>query len=424
MSPERPPQPQRPAWASVTREHVPAAPRNDQAPVPVPIDVDTDSDIIRPVNAPPPEETFPTSADNLPGGLQPQQVSPYSAFFDGSADNEDAPPVRDSDSVRELGQFAVTNASFLAAGAQTPMSGIPRVAPKRRPDSQAPVNAPLDLPQFSEDEERFVPRFEPAVGLVAAAQPSVSFSSTDASEPTASADDGAHTGAVPDNQVTTSENPRVADSAPIESSTPADHGPTEPPYTADDDSSSTPWWLSVAALVVYGVIILAVVAYVVASALFTSETVTIEPEVLVEGPAAPDVTPIELEDPTPFLQGVPLTTPTHALANVVSHDVSEIDAPAGRVAEAHDLTYSNGTTDYTVRAYHHFSEADAQQSYDALAEGSTDTAEVVAAGEVVGERAILTTDDGTVIVWRNSATVLSVTGPEEGIAEFYDLFGW
>ncbi len=199
-------------------------------------------------------------------------------------------------------------------------------------------------------------------------------------------------------------------------------GGEEPPMDTAVEVS-IPWWRSVVALVAYGVIVMGGVGFGVVQLLGAADRIELAQEVIIEGPELSGITPVELEDPTDFLAGAPQYAHDTALIEVVTYELSEVDLYA-RTAEVYDLTYSNGSDTFTVRAYQHFRESEAETAWESLSEGSTDIAPVEAFGEVVGQRAVLDTDEGTVVTWRNLTGVFWLTGPDDDVVEFFEFYGW
>ncbi len=355
--------------------------------------------------SPPSEETFPTL-----GGFPPATVTPYESgeATAGYGDNDQQAPV--TDPVRALGQSAITNAQFSAGGAHTPMGGVPlprasflsttaEVPIATPPTATTPtVDAPARVSPFASVaapslEPGFVPTFEARELTPTGSQPTVSF---------------AHV------MPSSSE-------LPIE---PAPPHHASDPHSGDTAHASSPWWRSVVALVAYGVIVMAGLGYGAFIVFLQPAPVALAAEVLIEGPPDNGIAPIEPSEPTAFLAGAPLKTPTHTLTEVQSYSLGELDHLPGRTAEVHDLTYFDGTTTYVVRAYQHFNTDDAVETFASITVEAPGVVPVEIAGEQVGERAELETEEGRAIVWRNATAVFVLTGPEAGILEFFTLFGW
>ncbi|HZJ39597.1 MAG TPA: hypothetical protein VFD20_01430, partial [Demequina sp.] len=172
-----PTKPQMPlsAHSAVTPQIPPAAPEHIAAPepeqtaepeqvaepaptadsIPTPIEADED-EIIAPILPPPDTEIMPRAGDDesTVGDAPASGTTPWSPTesSEGQSEREFSPAP--TDSVRQLGASAISNASLQAAGAPTPISGVPRV-----PEHEN------EFPSFG-DEEPFVPRFEPSASTM------------------------------------------------------------------------------------------------------------------------------------------------------------------------------------------------------------------------------------------------------------------
>jgi hypothetical protein len=353
-------------------------------PYPIDVELDEDDDVIRPVVSAPPEETFPASGEHRIVGTESDPISPYPPPDDAADASSTA------DAYRLLGASAVANATLSAAGAPTPMGGLPKLNPHES-----------DIPLYGEDTEAFVPRYEPAVGMSETREPTHAFAPTEAETEvlTVEQDEQAPFPAGDDNTTGT-------DSTGI-----------------DDVDPKDPWWRSLVALIAYGVVLMAVIGFAIYRAFFVPVPVTLPAEVLLEGPESNTLTPVEVVEPTDFVAGLPTATVAHALTDVVMWELGDVEFLPARAAEVVDLTYSDGAEEFVVRAYQHFHEDDAVKTYAALAGDAGDVEPVEAFGEEVGERALLDTDDGLEVVWRNGTVVFHLTGPEENIVEFFQFFG-
>ncbi len=128
--------------------------------IPTPIEADED-EIIAPILPPPDTEIMPLAGDDESkvGDALAPGTTPWSQTVASAGPSEPDSSPAPTDSVRQLGASAVSNASLQAAGAPTPTTGVPRV--REYED---------EFPSFG-DEEPFVPRFEPSAGTT----PTVSF---------------------------------------------------------------------------------------------------------------------------------------------------------------------------------------------------------------------------------------------------------
>ena len=178
-------------------------------------------------------------------------------------------------------------------------------------------------------------------------------------------------------------------------------------------------------LIVAGVVAASVIGYVAYRLFFTPEaTVLPTPTVIAPAPSA-SAEPIELTDPTPFLDALPRVVGTDVLVEYSSADtVGDTELPA-RAAEHDTLSYgpAEGTVTYTVEAYQHYTVEDAETAYAAYSEGFTDVADVVVAGTVAGERASSTSGSEGTVVWRNGTAVFVLTGPADGVLAFFEQYG-
>ena len=131
--------------------------------VPTPIEAD-EAEIIAPILPPPASEILPRAGEEE-HDAGPTESPSTPSRSPGSPDTPDATQFSPApaDSVRQLGASALSNASLQAAGAPTPMGGVPRADDNS--DS---------FPEFGE-EEPFVPRFEAPAREDPPQTPSVSF---------------------------------------------------------------------------------------------------------------------------------------------------------------------------------------------------------------------------------------------------------
>ena len=172
------------AHSAVTPQISPAAPEHTAAPepeqtaepeqlaepettadsIPTPIEADED-EIIAPILPPPDTEIMPRAGDDesTVGDAPASGTTPWSPTESSEGQSEKEFSPAPTDSVRQLGASAISNASLQAAGAPTPISGVPRV-----PEHEN------EFPSFG-DEEPFVPRFEPSVSTMPTPTPTVSF---------------------------------------------------------------------------------------------------------------------------------------------------------------------------------------------------------------------------------------------------------
>ncbi|HZL80713.1 MAG TPA: hypothetical protein VFC06_02045, partial [Demequina sp.] len=134
--------------------------------IPTPIEADED-EIIAPILPPPDTEIMPRAGgdESKVGDAPASGTTPWSPTESSEWPSEREFSPAPTDSVRQLGASAISNASLQAAGAPTPISGVPRV-----PEHEN------EFPSFG-DEEPFVPRFEPSASTtpMPTPTPTVSF---------------------------------------------------------------------------------------------------------------------------------------------------------------------------------------------------------------------------------------------------------
>ncbi|BDZ62551.1 hypothetical protein GCM10025873_23420 [Demequina sediminis] len=123
----------------------PAAPRAHRAePRPEPIEIDVDDDLTAPNPGPPAHEVLP------------EPRSPFEAASHDAAPATPSAPLRPFD---RLGAAAATNAALSAAGAPTPLGGVPRVASRDASDLATAAHLGFAL---EDDAPAFVPTFATA----------------------------------------------------------------------------------------------------------------------------------------------------------------------------------------------------------------------------------------------------------------------
>lgn len=294
------------------------------------------------------------------------------------------------DPFRELGDAAVLSASLSAGGGPGTVATSASVSATERPsapwnthqDGHQPSNAatpPTDLPEIANDAPAYAPSFRTAVP-VAGEPAGLGF----AGHPAVEGGGGEGT----------------SDPAPVKD----------------------PWWRSTVFLIIVGLLVMGGLGFA-AWMLFGPEddTVALTPEVLVEPAAEATIEPITIDNPTDFQAAMPSTVGAFSMTGIAAPNVADAGLSA-RAAEIADLTYSDGSTDLTVRAIQHYNEADATAQFEALAADGTDRQPVEVGDAQVGERATVAVDGGEQIVWRNGTTVLTLTGPADEAEQFYALF--
>ncbi|MDN4477968.1 hypothetical protein QQX10_06810 [Demequina sp. SYSU T00039] len=364
----------------------PLSPRRS-APSPEPVDVEVDeSVIVSPVASPSPDEVAPE-----PRG--PFETMP-----------QDAPAVADGPltSIQLLGRAAAANASLSASGAPTPLGGIPRV--------DANGAAPADL---GDSEPRWVPTFAGAAAApgdeprVSTPEPAIA-SAADLRRHHLDAD-------------TPLYRPRVA------ASEDGTEGPGSPPDTpapppAVDLAERRPGraW----PLVLIGLLTIAAITLAILWPALHPAAIDIPAQRVMSAPAGAVVEPIELEEPTPFLAAMPLVAGTWALTAVDTHAAASDEALPGRVAEWHTLTYSDGTEEVTVEARQLYTEDDAHLALVAAAGSDAELTDATAGGQVVGERAELSDEEDTRVMWTHGSAyfeAVGAAGTVDGLVEALGL---
>jgi len=389
----------------------PAAPRAHRAvPRPEPIEIDVDDDLTAPNPGPPAEEVLP------------EPRSPFEATTHDAALAAPSAPLRPFD---RLGAAAATNAALSAAGAPTPLGGVPRVErgdasdlataahlgfaledggpafvptfATTRPDADAPAITRLP----SGDAPLYRPRVVPTVfaPVMAGAD------DAPAAPPATSPSRGATA---------------ASSSPPAEPTTQAAGG--DPGSGSGSDSGSGGSGAGAGSgrgpgrawpLIVIGLLILGGIASALWWGVLRPEAITLPEQRVIEAPAKTSVEPITPEDTTAFLAALPTTAGTWALVAVVTNDPLIDDALPGRVAEHHTLTYSDGAAEVTLEARQLYHAADAHDALVREAGADAELAEAVVAGTVVGERAERTGDGQTRVMWTHDAAYFEAVGPSD-----------
>ncbi|WP_291382529.1 hypothetical protein [Demequina sp.] len=179
------------------------------------------------------------------------------------------------------------------------------------------------------------------------------------------------------------------------------------------------WWL-IAALVVASA-----AGVLVYRTFLLPEPITLPVPTITATPPGPQGAPITIADPSDFVAALPSTVQTYVLREFESIDpLTEPTLPA-RTAEHAKLSYGEaaGSPAFVVDAYQHYNVDDAQQAYNAYAEGATDVEPVLVDGEQVGERALTEQGATGTVVWRNVTAVFVLTGPAESVLDFYEHYG-
>ena len=377
--PLTPTKPTVPAW--IQRETVPQV-----------VDADED-EVIAAVAQPPAEELLPRRA------AHPSDTAP-SLPDDGdiAPERSAATALWNSDPVHRLGDSAVASASLSAAGAPTPLGGVPLATPEN----------PMTSPSFGEEFPLFTPSFAPQ-------------EAEQVGTPTEQADALA-AGIVAHGEAQFVSSGSGLDAgvayAPISIGDPA-AAPVEEPTEPTPPSGKTRrrWWLlALLALIVVG----AVVATL--AVLNRPEAVVIPGVTVTEPPPSPTITPLPAPTASAFQSAMPTTVGTYSLVEATALDPEDISLHAGRVVDGIDLTYRSGDDIMKVRALQYYSEDDAKQMFTQFVGADVATEPVTAGGNTVGESAIITSPKPG-MVWRNGTSVFILTGPLLQISDFYEQFG-
>ena len=440
---QEPPAPAEPESLAPTKPIVPAWIQRNEAPAPadeddedVPVEA-TDS-----VEPPAAEEMLPSPVD--------------SPLEEVSAPDAPAAPWS-GDAVQMLGDSAVASATLSAAGAPTPLGGVPTV----------PADEAITPPSFGDEGPRFTPTFAPqeppheppsmakadalAAGIVAEEQAILASKSADldggvayspvsfddaAAEPTKRhPDEPAELASTVDTQVMPVM-PVAPDTQVLPVAVPATAAATAgataggiPPIVTGDpgEPMAQPapasgkkkrrWWL----MILIALLIAAAIA--AAFAVLNRPDPKVVPGATITQPApSPTLAAIAAPSGTAFQSALPTTVGTFALVEATVLDPADIALTAGRVADGVDLVYRDGSNTMNVRALQYYSEDEAKQMFTQFAGEGAATQPVEAGGTTVGESAIITSPKPG-MVWRNGTSVFILTGPALLVSDFYAQFG-
>jgi len=313
------------------------------------------------------------------------------------------------DAVQLLGESAVTSAALSAAGAPTPLGGVPI----------APADSSVTPPDFGVGPT-FVPAFEEepqpqhatpnqvkadalAAGIVAHEQERLASQAT-------TLDGGA------------AYTPRAFGEPTVELDTTRETAPAIPgePTVPAEPASGRPTgrlWLW---------ILLAVVALAIAGVLYAvlnRPDPAVVPGATITQPApSPTIVPSPAPTGSDFQAAMPTTVGTYSLTGATPLDPADVALTVGRIADGVDLTYRSGDDTMSVRALQYYSEDDAKAMFTEFAGEDAATEPVEAGGTTVGEKAVVTAPKPG-IVWRNGTSVFILVGPPLHLAEFYAQFG-
>ncbi|MDN4475225.1 hypothetical protein QQX09_05045 [Demequina sp. SYSU T00192] len=396
----------------------PRASAGTPAPVPVDLDIDHD-DVAAPVPGPAADEVLPEPRSPL----------------DAAADAEAVASARRSRSdVELLAAAAAANAAMHAAGAPTPLGGVPRVA------AGAVATGPeTDL---SHGEPAFVPTFAPVAGGTAAraaSQPgptpvaarTTAPTPTDgtpawlavAQEGTAASSTAPHDPPLYRPRVMAASFPAVGiGAAEPGTAQAARDGDGETPDAAPTRPARAPrdraWPLILVGLLVLGGILAGAAWY-----LLRADTVEIPGQKVLVPPVERALDPIEVEDASPFLAAMPPTVGLWSLVEVHSPNPAKDTALPDRVAEVQVLTYGDGASQITLTARQLYTDEDAAKALSRAAGKDAELADATVAGEIVGSRAVIEADGQTTVRWTHGSVYLEATGPTGEVEPFVETLG-
>ncbi|WP_062383167.1 hypothetical protein [Demequina iriomotensis] len=422
-APIDPPRPGEPADVAPSKPAAPraASPYLSPVPVPVPVDLDID-DVAAPFAGPEAAE------------ILPEAWSPLDA--DGAPEERPAAPARTT--VEALGAAAAANAALHAAGAPTPLGGVPLVGPRTGAGAGA-ATATLE-----DDGPAFVPIFatHPAAtrddAPVVTTTPSGAARTANAAPPAAPAwhavaaavdggGDGTPGPALYRPRVTAApEGAGGSSSSPTPGARTASAGGGDGPphhgrHRNGERHPGRAWPLILIGLVILGG------AFVAAwYLLLRPEPVTLPEQHILTEPQVTETPAVEAfvpEDPSPFLAAMPTVSGPWTLTGVTTLDAASDNALPDRVAEAHRLTYSDGTSEISVVARQLYSRQDAVAALTRAAGDGTEITEATVAGTDVGKRAEREVDAGTRVMWTNGSAYFEATGSPADVASLLETLG-
>jgi len=326
------------------------------------------------------------------------------------------------DAVQLLGESAVASATLSAAGAPTPLGGVPL----------SPADTSVTPPDFG-DAPSFVPEFEEeapepptphnvkadalAAGIAAHEQERLA---SQASELDAGAAYTPRAFGEPNAELASNREgappAAPATAAPTTTALEPEGEATTQAEPASGRRSGRLWlWilLAVVALAIVGVVY----------AVMNKPEPTVVPGVTITQPApSPTIVPSPAPTGSDFQAAMPTTVGTYSLTGATALEPADVALSVGRIADGVDLTYRSGDDTMTVRALQYYSEDDAEAMFTQFAGEDTATEPVEAGGTTVGEKAIVTAPKPG-LVWRNGTSVFVLVGPPLQLAEFYAQFG-
>jgi hypothetical protein len=177
--------------------------------------------------------------------------------------------------------------------------------------------------------------------------------------------------------------------------------------------------------IVLGALVVGAVVFLAYSLFFKPDPVTLPVPTVTAQAATPTAKPIAITDSSTFVAAMPATVGIDVLIDYTVTDTLGDSTLPARTAERVTLDYGPGSSSrvFTVEAYQHYNQADAQTAYDSYAAGMTDVKDVIVDGTAVGKRAFSTSGSKGTVVWRNGTAVFDVTGPAGDVLRFFEHFG-
>lgn len=134
--------------------------------------------------------------------------------------------------------------------------------------------------------------------------------------------------------------------------------------------------------------------------------------------ATPPLDPVVLTDPAPLLAALPATAGMWAMTAAETHDALTDHLLPGRIAEWHTVTYSDGTSEVTLVARQLYTPADARTALATAAGGEDALTPAIA-----GERAQVTLDGATHVLWTHDAAYFDASGEADAVVALVDALG-
>ncbi|WP_062305765.1 hypothetical protein [Demequina subtropica] len=385
----------------------PRAPARARQDSPEPIDLDID-EVATPYEGPDPDEVLPEAWSPTDGDRGPaaQVEASYRT------------------SVEALGATAAANAALHAAGAPTPLAGVPQVRGRILDPAPLADEGPAFTPVLADDAARPTAASSPAPAM--APVPAVpSWATIAATVPKPGSDDeptpALYRPRVPA-EASGSAGARPAATAGSEAPAGGDAGDGGDGTGVDEGRTPGRAW----PLILVGLVILGAAFAAAWFLLLRPEAITLPEQHVLSVPSAePGSTlePFVPTDPSPFLAAMPTAAGDWTLIDAAARDAASDGALPGRIAEAYLLTYSDGTDEVTVVARQLYSQEDAAKALAKVAGKGADLTEATVDGTVVGERAVLESDDVTRVAWTNGSALFVAKGAAEDVADLAEMLG-